>query len=481
MKRTLSPFTAIASALLAIVAATAAHGSLRPRYGGTLRAEMRARVNSMDPRDWYSGTPDSAAAERVLELVFDRLVTLDESGRVQPALALAWQHDANFTHWQFLMREGVKFHDGTRLTAESATAALQLEGADQWQAKSSENFVKFEFAAPRPELLSELVHGRSFIFRIADQTVVGSGAFRIAEWNPQKGLSLTANEDSWSGRPFVDRVELQFGIQPQQQAMDLEVGKTDVAELLPSLARTALRGGAHSSASSPVELLALVPAPHSSAAADPNLRRALSLAIDRASIVNVLLQREGEPAGSLLPQWLSGYAFAFSTAVRLEQARQLRAQLSVSPALTLVYDGADSVAAQIAERIAVNARDAGIIINVSPENSSRSARADLRLVRERLAPPDARAALDLLLSRSEPEQAAAQMPALDTPEQRYAAERAIVDSGAMIPLAFVPELYGVSNSVHDWISPRWGGWQLAGVWLEQPAHSAAAASRNLKP
>ncbi len=482
MKPTLSTFSAIASALLALLVVAAAHASLRPRYGGTLRVEMRARVNSMDPRDWYSGTPDSAATERLLELVFDRLVKLDETGRIQPALALAWQHDANFTHWQFLMREGVKFHDGTRLTAESAAAALELEGADLWQAKSSSNFVTLTFAQPRPELLAELVHGRSFIFHLADQTVIGSGAFRIAEWNPQKNLALTASEDTWSGRPFVDRVEFQFGIQPQQQATDLEVGKTDVAELLPALARTALRSGARASSSSPVELLALAVAPHGSpAAADPNLRRALSLAIDRASIVNVLLQREGEPAGSLLPQWLSGYAFTFSTSARVEQARQLRAQLSVSPVLSLVYDGSDSVAAQIAERIAVNARDAGIIINVSPENSSKPIRADLRFVRERLVPSDARESLDNLLSQIEPDQAASQKPALDTPEQRYAAERATVDSGAIIPLAFVPELYGVSSSVHDWISPRWGGWQLADVWLEQPARAAAAATQNNKP
>ncbi len=313
---------------------------------------MRARVNSMDPRDWYSGTPDSASTERLLELVFDRLVKLDESGRVQPALALAWQHDANFTHWQFLMREGVKFHDGTPLNAAAAATALQIEAADLWQAKSSDNFVICSFAVPRPELLSELTHGRSFIFHVAPETVVGSGAFRIADWQPQKTLALVANEDSWSGRPFVDRAEFQFGIQPQQQSTDLEVGKTDIAELLPAFARTTSRGGAHVSASSPVELLALTPVPHSAAAADPNLRRAVSLAVDRASIVNVLLQRQGDPAGSLLPQWLSGYAFTFSIAAHVEQARQLRAQLSASPTLTLVYDGADSVAAQIAERIA---------------------------------------------------------------------------------------------------------------------------------
>jgi peptide/nickel transport system substrate-binding protein len=478
MKRTLSTSSAIASALLALVAVATVRGSLRPRYGGTLRVEMRARPNSMDPRDWYAGAPDSASTERLLELVFDRLIALDESGRVVPALALAWQHDANFTHWQFLMREGVKFHDGTPLTAAAAAAALEVESADQWQAKPNDNFLTFTFTEPRPELLSELIHGRSFIFRATPDTVIGSGPFRIADWQPQKNLALIANEDAWSGRPFVDRAEFQFGIQPSQQSIDLEIGKTDIAELLPAQTRIAPRGGARVASSSPVELLALVAANSraSSASADPNLRRALSLSIDRGSIVNVLLQHQGERAGGLLPQWISGYAFAFSTAIHLELARQLRAQLSASPSLTLVYDGADSVAAQIAERIAVNARDAGIIVNVSPENSSGAARVDFRLVRERLMPSDAHEALNSLLSRIEPQQPAAQKPALDSPEQRYQAERAAIDSGAIIPLAFVPEIYGVSSSVHDWISPRWGGWQLADVWLEQPASAASAAA-----
>ena len=477
MKRTLSTSSAIASMLLALVAVATVRASLRPRYGGTLRVEMHARPNSMDPRDWYAGAPDSASTERLLALVFDRLISLDESGRIVPSLALAWQHDANFTHWQFLMREGVRFHDGTPLNAAAAAAALELEAADQWPAKPNDNFLTFTFAAPRPELLSELVHGRSFIFRATQDSVIGSGPFRIADWQPQRNLALIANEDSWSGRPFIDRAEFQFGIPPSQQSIDLELGKTDIAELLPAQTRTAPRGGARVTSSSPVELLALVAANsrNAAASADPNLRRALSLSIDRGSIVNVLLQHQGERAGSLLPQWISGYAFAFPTATNIDHARQLRAQLSANPALTLVYDGADSVAAQIAERIAVNARDAGIIVNISPESGSAAARADFRLVRERIMPSDARESLNVLLSRIEP-QSAAPKPDLDSPEQRYSAERAAVDSGAIIPLAFVPEIYGVSNSVHDWISPRWGGWQLADVWLEQSAHAAVAAA-----
>ena len=68
--------------------------------------------------------------------------------------------------------------------------------------------------------------------------------------------------------------------------------------------------------------------PRGAAAYDPRFTQALSLAIDRAAIVNVLLQRQGEPAGSLLPQWLSGYAFLFPAEVNVVDAKKIRAEHS---------------------------------------------------------------------------------------------------------------------------------------------------------
>jgi hypothetical protein len=59
---------------------------------------------------------------------------------------------------------------------------------------------------------------------------------------------------------------------------------------------------------------------------------------------------------------------------------------------------------------------------------------------------------------------------LETPEQRYAAERAVLDRGRVIPVAFMPEIYAVSAQVKDWMPPKWGGWRLEDLWLEQ-AHA----------
>lgn len=445
--------------------------------------EMRERVNSMDPRGWNPESADAGAAEQLLGLVFERLVRMNDAGLPQPALAGSWQHDANFTRWQFQIRAGVKFHDGTILSADAVVAALEAEDAARWNAAVAGTAVVLEFKTPRPNLLAELATGRSFIFRAAQDSVAGTGPFRINDWQAQKRLELKAYEDDRAGRPFVDRIEIALGVSSPQQETDLELGKVDVIELLPNLTRRAAQvSGARVSTSASSELWALVISPRGAAAYDPRFTQALSLAIDRAAIVNVLLQRQGEPAGSLLPQWLSGYAFLFPAEVNVVDAKKIRAEFTASPLQTLVYDGADPSAALIAQRIAVNARDAGINLSVSPENAANggaSSNADARLVRWRIAAPDAREALASIIGRLNGAQAEAGFMPLETPEQRYAAERAVLDRGRIIPVAFAPELYAVSAQVKDWMPPNWGGWRLEDLWLEQtPRAASATGSRN---
>jgi len=455
-----------------------ARASERPRYGGVLRVEMRERVNSMDPRGWNPEAADAGATERLLELVFERLVRMNDAGQPQAGLALSWQHDANFTRWQFQIRGGVKFHDGTILGSDVVVAALQSEDAARWNASVAGSAVAFEFKTPRPNLLVELATGRSFIFRAAQDTVVGTGPFRITDWQAQKRLELKANEDDWGGRPFVDRIEIALGVSSQQQMTDLELGKVDVIELLPNLTRRASQvSGARVSASAPSELWALVISPRGAAAYDARFTQALSLAIDRTAIVNVLLQRQGEPAGSLLPQWLSGYAFLFPADVNVVDAKKIRAEYSASPLQALVYDGADPSAALIAQRIAVNARDAGINLSLSAESANGGANNfDVRLVHWRISAPDAREALTSLMARLNGAQAEAASIPLETPEQRYAAERAVLDRGRVIPVAFAPEIYAIGPAVKDWMPPRWGGWRLEDLWLEQTPSAGSSKS-----
>jgi hypothetical protein len=140
-------------------------------------------------------------------------------------------------------------------------------------------------------------------------------------------------------------------------------------------------------------------------------------------------------------------------------------QFSRPVPLVLVYDFGDTDARSVAERVAVNLREAGVKVQVSGQTEgSRNFTADLRLVRHHISSPDPAAALlELLNSLGET------TPDLETIEHIYAAERAPIDAFRVIPLVHVSESYGVGPQVRDWMPPRWGGWRLEDVWLGPPA------------
>src|ERR1041384_1144859 len=137
-----------------------------------------------------------------------------------------------------------------------------------------------------------------------------NNAFTIDRWEAGRSALFRASEDAPGGRPFLDTVEVQLGRPLREQSIDLEVGKADVVELGPNELRRPA-AGRKTWSSSPVRLVALVFGPR---VEDARVREALALAVDRSAIHTVLLLRQGEITGALLPQWLSGYAFVFPAA-----------------------------------------------------------------------------------------------------------------------------------------------------------------------
>jgi ABC-type transport system substrate-binding protein len=269
----------------------------------------------------------------------------------------------------------------------------------------------------------------------------------------------------------VDKIELLMGVDFQQQANAISFGQAEVVELPASQVRRAAQRGVRTASSDPVELFALVFDASRPSVQDARLRQAISLSIDRASIADVILQKQGVTSGGLLPNWISGYAHLFPATSDLPRAKDLLAasgrELSRSMPLVLVYDSGDAEAHAVADRVAVNLREVGIKVQVSgqmADGKTKPAAADLRLVRHRISTPDPAAALsELLISLGETAMD------LETPEQIYAAERAPIDAFRVVPLVHVSESYGLSPQVRDWMAPRWGGWKLEDVWLGPPS------------
>jgi ABC-type transport system substrate-binding protein len=102
----------------------------------------------------------------------------------------------------------------------------------------------------------------------------------------------------------------------RDQSVGPGAGQADVVELGPNELRRQV-AGARVWSSSPVRLLALVFGPR---IADARVREALALAVDRTAIHSVLLQKQGEVSGALLPQWITGYAFLFGAAADVARA-----------------------------------------------------------------------------------------------------------------------------------------------------------------
>ncbi|MGB0034734.1 MAG: ABC transporter substrate-binding protein [Candidatus Acidiferrales bacterium] len=301
--------------------------------------------------------------------------------------------------------------------------------------------------------------------------VAGSGPFRISAWEPGKRVTLAANNDFPGGRPFVDSIEIQMGRAARDRLLDLELNKTDFAEIPPEHARLAAEHGVRVSTSQSDELLALVFVPGRPAADDARVREAIARSIDRAAIVNFILQKEGEPAGGLLPQWSSGTAFLFLTVADASRAKELWSQIAPSSKFVLGYDFADPLEQTVAARIIVNAREAGISLTLEPIRASGPARAvpDALLVRLRMPSSAPRAALGKFIEILAPQAAidATPLPDPASPEEIYNRERAVVSSFRVVPLVWLPQVYGLSARVRNWKAPAAGGeWPLADVWLE---------------
>jgi hypothetical protein len=279
-------------------------------------------------------------------------------------------------------------------------------------------------------------------------------AFTLTQWEPGRRAVYTAADNAPGGRPFLDSVEIQMARSVRDQSIDFGSDRADIVELGPEQLRREAPGR-RLWLSAPVRVAAIVFQPR---VEDARLREALALAVDRAAIHTVLLQRQGEVSGALLPQWISGYAFLFPGAADLARARSLLSALpAASRRLTLAVE--DAAWQPVAERISLNARDAGLTVTLA----APLAAADARLVEARVVSPDpprALAALATAFAFPEPAGAA-------SPEALYAAEGSLLEGFRVIPLFHLPDAYGVSRRVHGGpgITPL-GEWRFEDLWLE---------------
>jgi peptide/nickel transport system substrate-binding protein len=394
---------------------------------------MSAAFDNLDPSESPSDSADAAAKEKVLNQVFETLVELDAEGRPRPLLATSWTHDAARKKWLFSVRPNVTLHNGAGWEPPGGAIAV-------------------DDRRPIDEILRSLAKPQSAIaVRMPDGTLEGTGPFRVTRWEPRKAVTLEAFDRYWGGRPFLDQIDIRLGRSQRDQGLDFDLGQADAIEIpLTEVKRIQQRGG-KVALSPPVETLALVfdnPKPELD-----RIREALAWSIDRPAIHSVLLQKQGEISGALLPQWLSGYAFLFDRDRNVAKAKELAVN---PPPLTLVYDKQNPLIRSIAERIMLNASDAGIALR-----SATGPSGDIHIAMLRIRSIDPRVALEDLA-------AALQAPTVGTassdPSNLNAMERALIEVRRLIPLFQLPVALELNPAVRSW-PPRQARWQ--DVWLDE--------------
>ena len=436
-----------------------ARAATRPHYGGTLRMDMRGMISGFDLLA-ETKAEDSLLRETVQNAVCNRLVELGSNAEPRPSLAVSWRSERDGRSWHFTLRDGVMMQSGSPLALQTVITALTAANPD-WHIRSEGRDVLIQSDMPIADVLYRLAESRNSICLAGNNGQwVGSGPFQISDYLPGQHIELRAFDDAWQGRPFLDRIRIEMGRTLADQAVELSLGKTDVIESDPTQPRV------WNSTTQPIELFAMLFTRNHPASFDPKLREAIARSIDRSSIFSVLLRRQGEQSAALLPEWVSGYAHLFNTAQDLAGAQQLRASATSATPLSLSYDGNDPRAKLIAERIAVNAREAGIAIQTRSESPAfRSFDADARLARIRIASPDRAAAmgeladvLDLPLLRK--------AESAMTADALYNLESDALKDRSVIPLAYVPESFAMSPAVHDWKASAWGEIDLGNMWIE---------------
>ena len=435
---------------------------------------LQHKITSLDP---LVETDYPTERDKLTQLLFESLTQIDSQGLVRPLLASSWQPDANQRVWQFQLRLA-SFEDGSVINSAAVAVALRSANPD-WkivvinrQAFSIETPV----ASPHlPEMLS--LPKFAIVKRPGDNSLIGSGPYKVGQWQPGERALLVANDDYWGGRPYPDAIEVQMGASLREHLLEHNLGRDHAAELNLDQVHALDQTSQNVILSRPAELMVIVFLQSGKAGAkkplDPRVREAIADAMNRSAISNVLLQKRGVPATALLPQWLTGYEFMFPDNNNPEQARKLRAEAGFFATVSLAYDFSDPVSKMVAERIAVDAHEAGITVqpfgdpHINTRAGRRTATADAVLLRLPLRALNPFAALESIAEDLDlPQETTSPILNAGRPDELLAVERKMLEDNRVVPVAHLSQAVWLNSAVHNWQQLANGDWSLAQVWVE---------------
>lgn len=343
MNRNIRRWHVVAVAACALVAPLGAAGRSSATTGGaapsgTLRIGMGSEAESLDPPNFVI----SADFTR-MDLIFDTLVDVENDGTIVPGLATEWTAVDDVT-WEFTLREGVTFHDGTPFNADAVKFVLdrsreQDQGAaflgviDEVEVVDPLT-VSVHLSKPFAAILNNLATPVSGIYSPASieeygesvgQHPVGTGPYKFVEWKIDTQLVLEANTDYWGDPPTLERVEFLPVPEPGTRMGALQSGELDVIENPPPEEAASMDGSGDQLLVNEPKARPIFLGFNIEAVPDVRVRQAIAHAIDKELIVEAILEGLGTPAtNGIIPAFLqSEGAGPFGLEYDPDLARQL--------------------------------------------------------------------------------------------------------------------------------------------------------------
>ena len=345
------PNLLLASALLTLncVARQDAPNAAAP---DTLTLAVRADVTGFFPNPPIESEAFTIDVNRSL---FETLVRFDSGFRLEPGLAERWESPDDRT-FVFQIRPGLRFSDGTPLTARDVAASLNATRERGWVLSEylravesveaiDDRHVRLRTHHPSLVLLAKLTWGFILPAEALSQTPVpalGTGPYRLQSWTPGKEFVLLRNAHFRGPAPAFSRVR--FRIEPDAgKRLDLVLrGEADVADQVPLDALDSLQahGDVRVVTQPSLRVLFLCLRVDQAPFSDPLVREAVDLALDRSELIAQAVNGRAEPASQLVPAAVVGFnpSLALARPDRA-RARRLLARAGYGRGLRVRLDG----------------------------------------------------------------------------------------------------------------------------------------------
>jgi peptide/nickel transport system substrate-binding protein len=330
--------------------------------------------------------------------IYDTLAGINGQGGLTHNVATSWESNTDGTRWTFTIRKNVKCQDGSTLTPQDVVWTFQkvintptsLVRTNVFPfldpsgvTTGPNNTVVFNLKVPsavwpRQTSLVPLVPQHAYESLGPDkfaQTPVGCGPFQVLGYDPGKRLVLKAFKDYWAGRPAFGYVTEDVVTDETARLNALRSGEIDAAVLSPITAGEARKDKMLIVKAVPSNLVTYIGFNvQNPSLINPNLRKAVAMAIDRNAIAKNLYGGDATPTGCLLAPVTFGYdPNAKPTEYNPTQAKALVQQSGYNgQALNLNYPNGPALpgADQLAQAVAGYLQAVGINVNLIPQEQT---------------------------------------------------------------------------------------------------------------